>query len=244
MSLDKLEFVPNVPQHIALKFPTGKRVEGRFGDQVFFTLAQPAETCLYLDEDHAAQINALGLRRNEPFWLCKRWTGKKSDKPVWEAWTDAGEPPARPAPSPASVATGIPDSDLEQRLRASLADIERRKAGASVSAPAPVVAAPEPSRQQTPPHINGNGNKNGAPPNGTNGAPRPYEAAGIPAPASPLVKIPMDVAFGQILGWMKAQLEANHIQWNDAAQQDLVSTAIIGGMREGWITVWRRGGVQ
>jgi hypothetical protein len=50
----------------------------------------------------------------------------------------------------------------------------------------------------------------------------------------------MDVAFGEILTWMQQALNAHHIQWNDGAQQDFASTALIGGMREGWISPWQR----
>jgi hypothetical protein len=52
--------------------------------------------------------------------------------------------------------------------------------------------------------------------------------------------IPINIAFGEIIEWMKAGLDAHHLQWGDAAQQDFVSTAIIGGMKQGWITMWER----
>ena len=77
MPLEKLSITPNVPQQIALKFPEGKIVEGRFGNQVFYTLAHPPNTCLYLDLGPAEKVNSLEPGRGELFNICKRWTGKK-----------------------------------------------------------------------------------------------------------------------------------------------------------------------
>ena len=230
--MEKLSVTPNVPQQIALKYPEGKIVEGRFGDQVYFSLAQPPDTCLYLDMGPAQKINLLNLNRGEIFNICKRWTGKKTDSPVWDVWP-VGQGEAPPSAPPAIAA--VPDT-LEQQLRASLALVEKAKqAAANVSVCAPIAAAPVPSSAQ--PATNGHGSTNG---NGhCNGAARPYEASGIPAPP---LKIPMNVAFNEALDWMKKGLDAHHVQWNDAAQQDLVSTVLIGGLREGWVGPWERGG--
>jgi hypothetical protein len=235
MPAQKLTVTPNVPIQISLRYPDGKQVEGRFADQMYYSLQTPPESCLYLDMDVAAKINMLGPRRGEPFWICKRWTGKKTDSPIWDVWPvgdqEAPPPPPPPPPSAAAQATGIPDSDLEQKLRASLAEIERAKqAGANVSAPAPVVAAPVTAQ---PPYNNGNGSK---PLNG-NGA-RPYEAAGIP---SPQVKIPYDVAFRELLQIVVDGLKAAGEQWSDAAKQDAVSTLLIQAARDGFLSCWQRG---
>jgi hypothetical protein len=94
--MEKLTLTPNVPQQIALKFPDGKLVEGRFGDQMMYSLAN--NQVMYLDTDVAAKINALELRKNEPFWICKRWTGKKGDQITLSSIGTAswGELPAPP----------------------------------------------------------------------------------------------------------------------------------------------------
>ena len=93
--MEKLTLTPNVPQQIALKFPDGKLVEGRYGDQVMFSLTNGQ--VMYLDTDVAAKINLLDLRKNEPFMICKRWTGKKGDSPQLDIWR----------PDAASVGTRI-----------------------------------------------------------------------------------------------------------------------------------------
>lgn len=256
MATQKLPITPNVPVQVALKFPQGKIVEGRFGDQVYFSLSSPPDHCLYLDLGPAEKVNALGPAPNQPFWLCKRWTGKKSDSPVWDVWpVVAGEqqPGPRAVPSPAAQATGIDDTDLERKLRASLEEIERNKrerAAASVVAPATVAEALPAKTPATPSTStsngstnghggNGNGNGSNGNGNGSNGAPKPYAAAGIAAPPT---KLPIDVAFCEVLDWMGAALRERNEQWTDQARQDFVSTVLISAQREGWVTLWRRGG--
>jgi len=241
MPTQKLEITPNVPIQIALKYPEGKIVEGRFGDQVYFSLAEPPDSCLYLDLGVAQTINMLGLRRGQLFWACKRWTGKRSDLPVWDFWPVAKDE-MKPAHPPLSAcATGLPESELEQQLRASLAEIERKKKAEAVSAaPAPTapVTAITPSRLPAqPPSNNGNGTSNGhsAPPVNGNGAPKPYAVAGIPA------KIPYDIAFRELLGVVVDGLAAAHEQWSDAAKQDMVSTLMIQASRDGFLSCWNRG---
>jgi hypothetical protein len=251
--IPKLLVEPNTPLQIALKFPEGKPVQGRYGDQVYFTLSHPSATGLYLDPGPAQKVAALGARPGEPFWICKRWTGNKKDTPVWEVWTDAGEP-AEPTPPTRTAISPEAESVLEAHLRASLAEIERNKrgAGAAVASAAPVVAAapvPSPAQQTMQRNSNPNGNGNGSAPNGKNGA-APYVAPS--AGGSPLVKIPMDVAFGEVLDFMAAELRARNEQWTDQARQDFVSTILISAQKEGWVSIWRRprpeakvpGGVQ
>jgi len=243
MPQQKLALTPNVPIQIALKYPEGKIVEGRFGDQVYFSLAEPPDSCLYLDMGIAQAINQLGLRRGQLFWACKRWSGKKSDSPMWDFWPVARDE-MKPVPSPAAQATGIADTELEQQLRASLAEIERKKKAETV-APAPAPTAPTPSRQLAqPPSNNGNGTSNGhnAPPdnggssgNSGNGAPKPYLVSGVPT------KIPMNVALREIVEFTTAELKTSGLHLEGGPIQDLISTFVIGGMREGWIGVWERG---
>lgn len=210
--------------------PDGKLVEGRFGDQVMYSLTNGQ--VMYLDTDVAAKINLLELRKNEPFMICKRWTGKKGDAPQLDIWR----------PDAASVATGIAPSAIDgeiamQRQQPPLPMpvaptggrvVFANGSGAGVGAPAPATAALQP-----PSYNNGNGNKpvsgNGAPPNVV----RPYEAAGIPAPP---VKVGYDVALRRILRVAIAELKAAGEQWSDSARQDLVSTLMIQAARDGVIT--------
>jgi len=188
--MDKISFTPNIPHQVALRFPDGREVEGRFGNQMMYTLNDGR--VMYLDLDVAAKINMLGPRKGEPFWIAKRWTGKKGDPVQWDVWAvGAGEH------SPSNL-TAIPESTLESKLRRSL----EQKAAAGVRAPAPAMAACEPpmsnNRNGTAPSVPAGIVVTASPaPNGTNclpkpngnGTPQPCKAADIPNPERPKTKL-------------------------------------------------------
>ena len=69
----------NVPIECVLKFDQGVPVEGKFGDQVLYTLADDSR--LYVQPSVARQIEQLGIRRGMPFVLCKRKSGRSI---AWE----------------------------------------------------------------------------------------------------------------------------------------------------------------
>jgi hypothetical protein len=233
LDMEKITFQPNVPVRMTLKYADGKTVEGRFGDQEYYTLTDGR--CMYVDMDVAGKINILGLRPGEPFEMCKYWSGKKGERPQWDVRRVDGIPPNRV--TAAVEATGLPETDLERDLRRSL---EARgvptngKPGAGVPPPAPTPAAPALVTQPagsagSTTHTNGSTNTNGT----------GYVNGGI-KPAVP-VKIPLNIAFREILGFCTGELKAAGEQWSDAARQDLVSTLLIQAAREGWCTLWERG---
>jgi hypothetical protein len=182
---ETVEFDPNVTQRIALKYQTGRVVNGRNGNRVMFTTAD--DKVFFLDEDVAQLIYDLGLKPRAPFTVCRRQSGKAV---AWEvsrlgeqpdgtfaverlpatktngrqAWNGNAPPPtwdelaaAEPAPAPLSreqqarAATPFwSDKDvqpapapeapslLERQLDASIAEIQKRKAGACIVSPVPV----------------------------------------------------------------------------------------------------------
>jgi hypothetical protein len=246
--MEKITFAPNAPQQVALRFPDGKLTEGRFGDQMFYTTSNGK--AMYLDLDVAQKLNLLGLRKNEPFWVCKRWSGVKGDPIQWDIWR------LQPGEQLPSAATGIDPTALEadmtrqrqlqqqqpqqQQPQASLLPVPPQipqpvypgngRPGASVGAPAPVATA------VTQPPSNGNGSINGTnghAPNGSNGDAKPYAAAGILAPP---VKVGYDVVLRRILRTTIAALKDAGEQWSDAARQDLVSTLMIQAARDGAVS--------
>jgi hypothetical protein len=152
--MEKVPFQPNVSIPISLKYPEGKTVEGRYGDQMYYTLTDGR--CMYLDMDVAAKINLLELRKGETFMMCKRWSGKKGETPQWDVWRPgSAEIPRATAPAA--------ETPLEADLRRSL---DQHRAGTAVSPAAPVQAPPAPAAPVEP-VSNGNGNKpNGAAGNG------------------------------------------------------------------------------
>lgn len=88
----KLTLQPNIPQCVALRFPTGKIVTSRFGDekQVFFSLVDGRSAFVSLGVGQS--INNLRLGDEEKFWICKRWNGEARQQPRFDVWlTPEGE---------------------------------------------------------------------------------------------------------------------------------------------------------
>lgn len=102
--MDKVTFTPNVPVSVALKFPEGRQVEGRFGDQMYYSLVDGR--AMYLDMPVAAKINALEVKARETFIICKRHSGKRGDPIQWDVWRPDPDQHL-PAP-PAAVQSGAP----------------------------------------------------------------------------------------------------------------------------------------
>jgi hypothetical protein len=112
--LTKLAVEPNKPVQVALKFSGGgKLCEGKYGNQKFFTLSTPAGHCIYLDLEPAAIVEALNPQAGQPFWLAKKWTGKKTDAPVWDAWPVEERPAQLPRPALPAIPGGRDERTLE-----------------------------------------------------------------------------------------------------------------------------------
>lgn len=69
----KIVFQPGAPVEVALKFPNGKNVPGKFGEQALFTCTD--DRVFYLDPEPASdierRIGELGIKTGEPFRLTK-----------------------------------------------------------------------------------------------------------------------------------------------------------------------------
>jgi hypothetical protein len=142
-SSTKLVLEPNVPQLIALKYPTGKMVESRFGDekQVYFSLVDGRSA--YFSLGVAQAINNLMLGTREPFFVCKRWNGSKQQAPRYDVWLTPEGEKQRAAqdmqPPIAAIPAEDPPSDLERQLEKSLAQIQARKNDANLATRRPPV---------------------------------------------------------------------------------------------------------
>jgi len=79
-----VEFLPNVPVEIALKFATGKPINGQYGERVMFSLVD--NRVMFLDLAVALQISTLGVKAGEKFFLKKVWSGRKGEPQDWTAW--------------------------------------------------------------------------------------------------------------------------------------------------------------
>ena len=74
---DVLRFAPEVPVEVALKFPTGKPVQGHDGTDMMFTLVDGR--LMFLAPPVAAQLDAMRIRPGEPFWITRN-AGKSGVK--------------------------------------------------------------------------------------------------------------------------------------------------------------------
>ena len=66
---ERIAFQTNVPVTVALAYADGLHVEGLFGDQIMYTLAD--ERVMYVPPVVRSKLVELGIQPREPFSLCK-----------------------------------------------------------------------------------------------------------------------------------------------------------------------------
>ena len=122
---DVVEFSPNVPVRLSLKYAKPKPIETRRGPRVMFTTSD--NRVAFLDRDIAFNVEKLELKPGEVFWLCRRNTGEKGSLDTWDVYLDPAterarakipEPPATtPTPvvgTPATQEVALNNSDSTQ----------------------------------------------------------------------------------------------------------------------------------
>jgi hypothetical protein len=93
MPKEKVEFPTNTAVWIALAYAEGKKVEGRYGDQFYYTLAD--DRCMYVPPVVAEQIAQLGIRPAQKFTITK--AERKNGTRRYIAWlVDASSGAAAP----------------------------------------------------------------------------------------------------------------------------------------------------
>src|SRR5215469_13593748 len=159
--MEKLKFTPNVPIQIALKYSQGKIISGRWGKQMLFTLTDGRR--MYVPVDVASKINTLEVNVNEPFCICKRWNGQRSQPVRWDVWLT---PEAEKTRAAHEIQTA--ETPLERQLRESLENL--RKPG-TLAVPKIPETIPTPEANSTGAatdsgngagHVNGNGSGYGS----------------------------------------------------------------------------------
>jgi hypothetical protein len=66
---DRVVFETNVPATAALAYPDGIKVEGRFGDQVMYSLSD--ERVMYVPPVVRDKLVEIGIQQHEQFSICK-----------------------------------------------------------------------------------------------------------------------------------------------------------------------------
>jgi len=79
---ERISFQTNAPVTVALAYADGLQVEGRFGDQIMYTLAD--ERVMYVPPMVRNKLVELGIQPSEMFTICKaeRKQGNRSSGPV------------------------------------------------------------------------------------------------------------------------------------------------------------------
>ena len=77
-----LRFNTNAPVEVALRWDAGKRVEGRYGEQVMYSLE--GDRVMYVPPVVAQQIRELGIRAREAFEICKAELREENRR--WIEW--------------------------------------------------------------------------------------------------------------------------------------------------------------
>lgn len=100
-----VEFPPNVPVPITLKYSAAKMLNTANGDRAMYSTTDGR--ALFLDPEVARQIEDAGVKAKEPFLLTKRQNGAR-EKATWEVSRPIGEQPngtfvvpVDPEPAPA-----------------------------------------------------------------------------------------------------------------------------------------------
>jgi len=86
-----VDFPPNAPVTVALKYSLGKTVSGQYGERIMYSLTDGR--VMFLDLAVAAQIEELGINVRESFTITRCPTGQKGAFMTWEIARVAGEQP-------------------------------------------------------------------------------------------------------------------------------------------------------
>lgn len=214
--MTKVLLPPNVPQTIALQDPEGDYKPDAAQVEYLTTCGR----LLVLDKEAATRLNLMDMQPGETFTICKRVSGRRGELPYVDlALTAATE---RQRAQTEAEAAMPPESP--QPARAADPPPARRKRAAKVHE-----IRPDPPIQ---PRL-----FDRAKGTGTYG-PAPQPA--IPSRHAPPARIPFNVAFQEVTGFVTSGLKATGEQWNDEAKQAAVCTILISAAKQGLLTLWER----
>lgn len=109
-----LRFTTNVPVEVALRRDSGERVEGRYGDQMLYTLID--DRVMYVPLIVSDRIRELDIRHGEPFEICKMEV--KSGNRRWIEWqVRTLREPQQPSSSPNGPVAAAPALSEAQNHR-------------------------------------------------------------------------------------------------------------------------------
>jgi hypothetical protein len=113
-----VEFPPNVPISVALKYAHAKTVSSQYGERFMFSLVDGR--VMFLDPEVGGKIEALGINVRENFTITRKWDEEKGAPLGWEVARLAGDQPngtfGVPAvPSKPAASASTPTDDAPRR---------------------------------------------------------------------------------------------------------------------------------
>jgi hypothetical protein len=103
---ERVVFEANVPVTATLAYPDGLKVQGRFGDQVMYSLTDGR--VMYVPPVVRDKLVELGIRQNEPFAICRAERREGNRRFVdWVVQPDGSAAPAQSATAHSDT-TGSP----------------------------------------------------------------------------------------------------------------------------------------
>ena len=130
---ERIGFQTNVPVTVALAYADGLQVEGRFGDQILYTLAD--ERVMYVPPVVRSKLVELGVQPREPFTLCK--AERKEGNRRFIEWqvnkqSNSDERPPSETP-PVNGKTNGPDTPKPSNGQSAVSHLEQALAWSSDS---------------------------------------------------------------------------------------------------------------
>lgn len=89
-----VEFPPNTPVTVALKYGHAKTVSSQYGERFMFSLADGR--VMFLDPEVGGKIESLGVNVRENFTITRKWDEEKGVVLGWDVARLAGEQPTAP----------------------------------------------------------------------------------------------------------------------------------------------------
>jgi hypothetical protein len=113
-----VEFPPNIPITVALKYGHAKTVSSQYGERFMFSLVDGR--VMFLAPEVGGRIESLGINARENFTITKKWDEQKGSPITWEVARMAGEQPngtfVVPASKPPATATSPVNEGSRGRL--------------------------------------------------------------------------------------------------------------------------------
>ena len=108
-----VKFLIDTPVEVTLQFEDGKRVEGRYGDQVMYSLTD--NRVMYVPLYVEQRLQELAIGAGEPLLLCKKVVKEGSRNRTEWSVRRAPQPPLAPADGTSAMDVAASDATLDLR---------------------------------------------------------------------------------------------------------------------------------